>query len=243
MTGVSRRSALAAAGTVLSASLSGCTGMLPVVGGGGKSQLTKYLETVRERTATYDGDRQAAIEDGWSQVYGPVIPGQGWHFVNTELTAKAIKRGSFRVEEPPILMFDTDGNLGCVEYGGPATKIPANPDLFSDVDAEDGWGTHQAATHVYADGESTVTPLPERSLEDVMTVDWWRDLGYVDGSIEPGDTVELRFGPFGRENSEPRERVVDFVTTHPDLHSVHLWVHEENPEGAFAPVHPDFARP
>lgn len=239
---MSRRSALAAAGTVLSASLSGCIGGLPIVGNGGKSQLAKYAETVREKTAKYDGDRQTAIEDGWSQVYGPVIPGQGWHFVNTALTGKAIERGSFRVEEPPILMFDTDGNLGCVEYGGPASKIPSNADLFEGVDSEDGWGTHKAATHVYADGTETVTPLSERSLEEILTVNWWRDLGYVDGSIEPGDTVEMRFGPFGRESSQPEERVVDFVTTHPDLRSVHFWVHEENPEGMFSPIHPDFAR-
>jgi len=236
---VTRRAAVAAAGTALSGSLAGCIGSIL----GGQSQLTRYAERAREATAAYDGDRQAAIEDGYSRVLGPLIPGQGWHFVNEAYTGRAIERGTFRPEEPPILMFDRDGNLGCVEYGAPAPEIPRQPDIFSDVDAEVEWGVHRAATHVYADGQEEVTPLSERSIDEVMTVDWWRDLGYIDDSIEAGDTVELRFGPWQAESDTPEQRVVDFVTAHPDLRSVHFWVHQENPQGEFAPVHPEFAQP
>ncbi len=235
-----RRDAVAAVGTALSASLAGCVGGLL---GGGTSQVKRYAERAREATAAYDGDRRAAIEDGYSRVLGPLIPGQGWHFSNPEYTQKALERGEFTVEEPPILMFDRDGNLGCVEYGGPDPRMPQRPDLFSDVDAEVSWGVHRAATHVFADGEAAVTPLAERTTDEIMTVAWWRDLGYVDDSIEAGDEVEMRFGPWQAERPEPETRVVDFVTTHPDLRSVHFWVHQENPQGAFAPAHPDFAQP
>jgi len=238
---VTRRDAVAALGTALSTSLAGCVGGL--LGGGAKSQVKRYAERVRQETGKYDGDRRAAIEDGYSRVLGPLIPGQGWHFANPEYTRRALERGEFTVEEPPILMFDREGNLGSVEYGGPDPQMPQSPDLFSDVSAEVGWGVHRAATHVFADENAAVTPLSERTIDEIMTVEWWRDLGYVDDTIEVGDEVEMRFGPWQAEREEPDTRTVDFVETHPDLRSVHFWVHTENPEGMFAPAHPDFAQP
>ena len=238
---VTRRDAVAAVGTALSASLAGCVGGL--LGGGATSQVQRYADEAREATAQYDGDRRAAIEDGYTRVLGPLIPGQGWHFSNPEYGRRALERGSFDLTEPPILMFDRDGNLGSVEYGGPDPKMPQRPDLFADVDADVAWGVHRAATHVFADGEDAVTPLPERTIDEIMTVDWWRDLGYVDNGITAGDEVEMSFGPWQAESETPETRVVDFVTTHPDLRSVHFWVHAENPQGMFAPAHPDFAQP
>ncbi len=120
--------------------------------------------------------------------------------------------------------------------------MPRSLNLFSDVSAEVEWGVHRAATHVFADREDPVTPLSERTIDEIMTVEWWCGLGIVDDSIEVGDEVEIRFGPWQAESQETETRVVDVVTKHPDLRSVHFWVHEDNPEGMFAPTHPDFAR-
>lgn len=233
-----RRALLKAAGAAGAVSLSGCVGTLPVVGGG-KSQLTKYAEQVREQTAKYDGDRKAAIEDGYKQVFGPLVPGQGWHFQNPAFAKKAVKNGEFKIDEPPILGYDTNGNIGYVEYGAPTPTVSQQPSLFSDISEPPSWAVHKTATHVYADENEEVVPAPQRPLDEIMTPEYWTEFNPPNPDIEPGDEVTLSFGA----DSQKETRVADFVVTHPDLTSLHFWVHEENPEGIFAPVHPDFAQP
>jgi len=240
MPGSTRRNLLQATGVAGAVSLAGCVG--GILGGGGQSQVTKYADQVREATADYQ-DRQAAIDDGYELVFGPKVVGEGWHFQHPGYTERAVEEGGFVVDEPPVLTYDDEGTLGSVEYGAPAPEIPQSPDLFSDVQEEEvQWGVHQAATHVYADGQEEVTPLSERSLDEIMNPDHWTEFNPPDTGLEAGDTVELRFGAAGVENP-PEERVADYVFSHPGLRSLHFWVHRENTEGMFSPVNPDFAQP
>ncbi len=84
---VTRRDTVATVGTALSASLAVAGRPL---GDGATSQAQRYAERAREATAAYDGDRRAVIEDGYTNVLGPQIPGQGWHFSNPDHTRKAL---------------------------------------------------------------------------------------------------------------------------------------------------------
>jgi hypothetical protein len=239
MSGSTRRQLLtAAAGVAASVSLTGCVGGFNVLGSGGKSQTTKYAERVREATAKYDGDRRAALEDGYNAVLGPYANLHGWHFQNRAYVKRAAEEGGFRLEEPPLLGYDNEGNLTFVEYGGPISATPQTPKLFSDVSEPPEWGVHKAATHLYADPDPTVTPLSERPLDELLRLDRWAHLIPPDPSIEPGDEVTRDFGIDDKEYT----RVVDAAAGHPDLRGVHFWVHLENPDGMFAPTHPDLKR-
>lgn len=202
---------------------------------GGESQLEEYKQRAREATAQYDGDWQAAVEDGF-EPGGPYVPGMGWHFSHPGRIEAAIENG-FSVDEPPMLTFDKEGNLGSVEYGGPSSQLSQSPDLFSEFDDAD-WSVHGEATHLMATPDDEVADPAEMSLDELLTPDHWMEFAPPDRSIEPGDTVEKDFTGDG----EPEERVVDITFTHDSLVTLHFWVHEENPEGVFAPSNPNFAQ-
>lgn len=51
---------------------------------------------------------------------------------------------------------------------------------------------------------------------------------------------ESVFGTLEAKQGDRTERVVDVVATHPDLNTLHAWVHTENPEGVFAPSNPEY---
>lgn len=239
MSDSTRRALLKSAGVAGAASLAGCVGGLPVVGNGGRSQLTKYAEQIRESTKKYDENRELARQEGYEAVFGPLVPGQGWHFQHLGYTQEAAQNGEFDLEKPQILGYDTEGRLGYVEYGAPVGQVPQPPELFSDVDAEVEWAPHRAGTHILANEDDEVKPLPEWSIDELMTRGVWADLAPPDPNIERGDEVEV---PFGASRTVDT-RVADFVTTHPDLFGTHFWVHQENSEGMFAAVNPDFAQP
>lgn len=256
----SRRRTLAAAGTALAVGLAGCAG------GGGEgastraetatetptttptatetptASLDEQLRTVREATAKYE-DPKRALADGFKPG-GPYVPGMGWHFQNPQWLGRAAENG-FSLERPPVLTYlETDSGLalGAAEFAAPATAVPDDPDLFNDGDAEATaeWHTHEAATHVFALDDGEATPLEDLPLSDWTTRGAWSEFRPPDPDLARGDAVSLNWGSPHGTKGERTERVVDFVTTHPDLRTLHAWVHAENPDGVFAPVNPEY---
>lgn len=206
------------------------------------SALADQLETVREATADFE-DPEAALESGFKPG-GPYVPGMGWHFQNPEWAEQAAKDG-FDLEKPPILTYveTEDGlTLGAAEYGAPVQAVPESPDLFDDEDADanEAWETHGAATHVFAKPDGERTSPDEITFEEWTTKDDWAEFSPPDGDLSAGDTVSLNWGTASGKEGDRTERVADVVNTHPDLRALHVWVHEDNPEGVFAPVNPRF---
>lgn len=207
-----------------------------------EASLETQLDRVREATAAYT-DPRAALEDGFKPG-GPYVPGMGWHFQHPQRLQSAAENG-FGLTEPPILTYleTEDGlTLGSVEYGAPAQAISETPDLFEDegADASESWETHGAATHVFAMPDGEQTNPEDISFEDWTTPDYWAEFSPPDSDLSAGDTVSLDWGTASGKEGDRTERVADVVSTHPDLTALHVWAHEENPEGVFAPVNPRF---
>lgn len=206
------------------------------------ASLDDQLRRVREATTRYEDPAQA-LPDGFKPG-GPYVPGMGWHFQHPERLGAAAETG-FTLEKPPILTYlETESGLqlGAVEYGAPAPALPADPDLFNDESAAatETWHVHEAATHVFALPDDTATSLQDLTLSDWTTRGAWTEFSPPNKDLQRGDTVALNWGtPHGKEGDRT-ERVVDFVTTHPDLTTLHAWVHTDNPDGVFAPVNPEF---
>lgn len=235
---MSRRRALAGGGAALVAGLAGCAG----IGGEEESELQQQLGRVREATSQYE-DPTVALDDGF-QVSGPYVPGMGWHFTHPE-RAQRIGREGFSIEDPNLLTYletDDGPTLGSVEYGAPAEAVPDDPDLFADenADATEEWHVHGAATHVFANGDGERTDPGTVPFDEWVTRDNWTEFSPPDDSVSAGDTVALNWGtPHGKEG-ETSERVADVVANHPDLRTLHAWVHLDNPEGVFNPVNPEY---
>lgn len=256
---MNRRQFITAA-TAVSPFIAGCTG-----GGGGSengatttpaptrtatasptstpvASLNDQLRRVREATTRYEDPAQA-LQDGFKPG-GPYVPGMGWHFQHPKRLKAAGKNG-FTLTKPPILTYlETDSGLtlGAVEYGAPAKAAPDSPDLFNDEEADttEKWHTHKAATHVFALPDDNATSLENVTLKEWTKRGTWTEFRPPDEDLQRGDTVSLNWGtPHGKEG-ERTERVVDLVTTHPDLTTLHAWVHTDNPDGVFAPTNPEF---
>lgn len=261
----SRRSFLKAAGVGTIASLAGCTAGQDESDGEDEATTTEadaetttaeptedeaaesdgpaladQLDRVRSATEGY-ADPEAALEDGF-QLSGPYVPGMGWHFVHPERN-REYAESDIDIERPNMLTYlETDDGLelAAVEYGVPTDADV--PDLFDDEDAEaeEEWHTHEAATHVFAVPDGEATDMNEVSFEDLTTNDHWAEFHPPDGELARGDEVALNWGtPHGKEGDRT-ERVADLVTNHPGMHTLHAWVHVDNPEGVFAPVHPEY---
>ena len=237
MTRSTRRSLLKMTGVAGTASLAGCVGGL--LGGGGQSEVDRLAEEARQSTEKYDGDIQSAIDDGYEAVFGPLVPGQGYHVQNLGYSKEAAEAGEFDITKPQILGFDSDQSLGYVEYGAPDPAIGNQPGLFAEVSEPPEWEVHRAGTHILADESDSVKPIPEWTPDELMTPGRWADLAPPRQDIEPGDEVTVEFGA----SRQTETRIVDHVTTHPDIRGIHFWVHEENPQGIFAPAHPDWSQP
>lgn len=234
----SRRSFLTTVGGGIAVASAGCLNGFA----GGENQLETELDTVRSATAEYEDPKQA-LEDGF-QPGGPYVPGMGWHFTHPGRLQEAAENG-LDLEKPPMLTYlDTDDGLklGSAEFGVPEPAVEGTPDLFSDGNAEaaEEWHGHEAATHVFANGDGEQNDPSNLSLDELLVRDAWTEFSPPDESIEAGDTVALNWGtPHGKEG-EKTERVVDLVTNHPPLKTLHAWVHAENPEGVFSPVNPEY---
>lgn len=232
-----RRDVLRLGAAGLAAGVAGCTGQI-----GGGSSLESQLETVASETEQFS-EPGAALEAGF-QVAGPVAPGQGWHFIHEERVQAAAQEGP-DLSEPQVLTYDTDLELVAVEWAVPSEAVDEEPDLFDTegADATEEWHTHGAATHVLANGDGEATPPDQLGMDDLMTNDNWSAFLPPEQGLEPGDEVSLEWGvEADRESMEDGEaRVVDVPATHPAMETLHVWAHEENPEGVFHPTHPDVA--
>lgn len=258
----SRRKALAATVGGIATALAGCTGAANNANSGGETTTTQtptetstetttavqesldeQLATVREATAGY-ADVEKALDDGY-EFGGPYVPGMGWHVQNPDYLEQAAKSG-FDLEKPPILTYleTEDGlTLGSAEFGAPAQAVSETPDLFADenADATEEWHAHDAATHVFATPDDQQTDPQNLSLDELATRDYWTEFHPPDHDLSAGDTVSLNWGTASGKDGERTERVADIVSTHPELRTLHVWVHADNPEGVFAPVNPRFA--
>lgn len=233
-----RRKLIASLGVAATALTAGCAGSLT---SGGK--LQQQLDTVKKATKKYK-DPKAAAKDGF-KVMGPYVPGMGWHF-NHPGRSKEIAKNGFSLEKPNLLTYvktDSGLKLGSVEWGAPVKAAPENPNLFADenADATEKWHTHKAATHVFATGDGSQNKPSNVPFKQWVTNDNWSEFRPPDKNLSPGDKAKLNWGALKGKQGDRSERVVDLAITHPDLTTLHAWVHTENPEGVFAPMNPDYA--
>lgn len=216
----------------------GLTGCIGAIGGG--NELEQQLETVREATSRYR-DPKRALEDGFV-AGGPYVPGMGWHWQHPQRGREAAESG-FDIEKPNLLVYQNvdDGlDLGAVEWGAPVEAVPEDPDLFADTGGSETWHVHEAATHVFALPDAKPTKPPNVPFDAWVTNDHWAEFRPPDPDLESGDPVALNWGSLEAKSGERTERIVDVAASHPDLNTLHAWVHAENPEGVFHPVNPEY---
>lgn len=235
---VSRREAMKAIGAGSIAATTGCLGASTA-----ENELQSQLSSVEEATSQY-ADPKTALDEGFT-VMGPYVPGMGWHFNHPERTEEIVENG-FDIETPNLLTYvqtDSGLQLGSVEWGAPVEAVPENPDLFADenADATEKWHVHEAATHVFAVPDDERTKPSDVPPKQWLTNDHWAEFRPPDGDLEPGDEVSLHWGSLEAKEGEKSERVVDLAITHPDLRTLHAWVHTENPDGVFSPMNPEFS--
>lgn len=229
----SRRTALASIGTATVIGLAGCQGRRQAT----KSQLQKQLDTVRTETQKYK-DPKKAVEDGF-KITGPYVPGMGWHFMHPKRVKSAANEGMQRTK-PQILTYNKEMQLGAVEWGVPKQAVDGSLDLFADenADATETWHPHETATHVFAKPDGKQTSPKQVSFADWTTNDNWAEFRPPDENLSPGDEIALNWGSPKANEGEKETRIVDVASTHPDLTTLHVWVHTENPEGVFNPINP-----
>jgi len=240
-TTVSRRQALKGiGGSAALVSLSGCSA-LP----GGGSEFESQMETLRTQYQKYDNNIEAALSDGYTAILGPMVPGMGWHLINREEGQRQIEEG-FDPETPNGLLYDNERNLGGVEWSFPAESV-GTPDIFADdnVDAQERWKVHEAASHVYANGNGEQTNREDLTVDDMFKNQNWAEFLPARRDLEAGQTLDTAWGRLIQDQSQledTEERVIDFVTHHPDLLNLTAWVFAENENGMMAETHPEFAQ-
>ena len=207
------------------------------------ARLKTQFQSVQEATAKYQ-DTEAARADGYA-VLGPYMEGMGWHFINQGYVSEAANTGLTR-EKPPLLTYvrTSDGlALGAIEYAVPVDAVESELDLFADEGTPytEAWGTHHAATHVFATPDSMQRDANSFDLETLLQSDNWSEYTPADASLSPGDTATLDWGSTTGKTGDRTMRTVDFVITHPELRTLHVWLHMDNPDGVFAETNPRFA--
>lgn len=213
--------------------------------------LDAQLTEVREATSKYE-DPQKAIDDGF-RIMGPYVSGMGWHFMNPERVQVAAEDG-FTLTEPQLLTYGDPGDgldglvLGAVEYAIPVGVRDYTeenpPDMFADEDGQETWHVHPSAEHAFVmRGDPSSEDFPE-SAADVPLDERLRSTNWLEiapgGSpgepmLEPGTML---VGDFRGERVMNTRAVVS-SSVHPDLLTLHAWVHEDNPEGVFAGHNPE----
>lgn len=213
--------------------------------------LDDQLQRVREATEQY-ADPQVAMDDGF-QLMGPFVPGMGWHFINEANVQAAVEDG-FDIEQPQLLTYgDTgagcDGELvlGAVEYAipvGPRGFDEENPpDVFADEDADAtaDWHIHPRAEHVFTLSVDPEAGIPDdfpTSPADAAFTDQLRTTNWIEltpggepesPKFEHGEVLLTDFNARGALNA----RAVVEAFVHPDLWTLHAWVHHDNPDGVF----------
>jgi len=211
-----------------------------------EASLDDQLAAVRDATEKY-ADPQVALEDGY-RVLGPFVPGMGWHFISQDAVQSAAQNG-LDVERPQVLVYgDTgagcDGELvlGAVEYAIPVGARgygeDSPPDIFNDDEGEEHWHVLHAAEHVLAVPDDPGaddfpgSPADVALADQVRTTNWLQvapggDPGsptFQHGQIIAGDLAD---------GATLDARAVVGASVHPDLWTLHAWVHRENPAGVF----------
>lgn len=216
------------------------------------ASLNEQLETVKSATEDY-ADPEVAMDDGY-ELMGPFVPGMGWHFLNVANVEAAIQDG-FDLERPQLLTYGDTGAachgelvLASVEYGIPVGAGGYDdenpPDIFNDEDDSEQWHIHHAAEHVFAlpaeaHADHSSESSTEVSLSDKLRTTNWVEIvpGGEPGSpmFEPGTMIvaDLEGG------SVLDARAVVGSSVHPDLWTLHVWAHLDNPDGLFTPINPD----
>lgn len=207
------------------------------------NELRQQVQNVRDSTAEYQ-DMELARSDGYT-VLGPYQEGMGWHLINEGQVAEAANSG-FTLEKPPLLTYVRTGDglrLASVEYAAPVAEVESNPDLFADdgTPVTETWNTHHEATHVFATPDNMQADVKSFALETLLTNEHWSEYTPADDSLKPGETATLNWGSTEGKSGERTMRTVDFVITHPELRTLHVWLHEDNPRGVFAETNPRFA--
>jgi hypothetical protein len=225
-----------------------------------EESLDDQLKRVREATAKYTNP-QVALEDGY-HLMGPFVPGMGWHFINEANVQAAVEEG-FDIEQPQLLTYgDTgascDGELvlGSVEYAipvGPRGFDQENPpDVFNDDEAEASaeWHIHHGAEHAFTLPVDPEAGLPDdfpESPADAAFADLVRTTNWVEltpggepgaPKLEHGEMLLTDLNARGTLNA----RAVVGALAHPDLWTLHAWVHYDNPDGVFTPHNPTLPR-
>lgn len=218
----------------------GLIGSTVSAGGASADQgtLQQQLETAESATEQYS-DPQDAIDAGFEVILGPYVPGMGWHFFNPVNLQDAVENG-LEIDTPQLLTYDDAGGnlkLGAVEYAIPVGARGYDednpPDLFADegTDAEEHWHIHPQAEHAFA--FPPPPPSNDPGLDEMLHTSRWVEVVYTDGTTEPvfnpGETIVTDFNGGGRLDP----RVVLHSAAHPDLWTLHAWVHKRNPDGVF----------
>lgn len=252
-----RRTVLKAAGTgaVVSSLAFGATAT-------DDESLDDQLAKAKQATEKY-ANPQKALDDGFT-LMGPFVPGMGWHFLNEANVQAAVENG-FNIEQPQLLTYgdtgagcDGDGELvlGAVEYaipvGARGFDEETPPDVFADEDADATaeWHIHHKAEHVFTLPVNPEKGLPEdfpaspadaAFTDQLQTTNWVEltpggDLGAP--KFEHGEMLLTDFNARGPLNA----RAVVGASVHPDLWTLHAWVHHDNPNGVFTAHNPDLPR-
>ncbi|WP_458207931.1 hypothetical protein [Haladaptatus sp. NG-SE-30] len=233
------------AGTATSMTISG------TVGAHDKDSLDDQVTKVKDATSKYTNP-QKALDDGY-QVMGPYVTGMGWHFMHHGRVQAAAKNG-LTLTEPQLLTYGDTGEgikglvLGAVEYAIPVGAGDFSeenpPDLFDDEDSAETWHTHHSAEHVFAmRGDPRSEKFPE-SITDVPPAERVRSTRWLEISPggKPGEPMlEPKTALVGdlRGDEVTNARMVVSSSVHPDLLTLHAWVHQNNPEGVFAEINPE----
>jgi hypothetical protein len=234
--------------TVLKALATGVAGGIATGSASAQTAFEDELATVEAATERYR-DVRAALEDGF-QPGGPYVPRMGWHWLHPERVRAAAENGP-SLEEPQVLVYaDTDPGspdghlvLAAAEWGVPAGAQGYTeenpPDLFSDdgADAEEHWHVHPSASHLFASGDGQVTDPQSLSVAQLIQRGQWTEVP-PDRDVQPGDEVTADWGLTGTTET----RTVDMVPEpHPDLLTLHAWVHLPNREHPLAETNPNLA--
>lgn len=245
-----RRSLLKAFGVgIATSSVLGTAAAKGRSGANSSQPFHRQLRKVEQATKRFTNLDQA-LREGY-RISGPYVPGMGWHVTNPAYVQKAAEHGPGLVE-PPILTYNLDLELGSVEYAVPVPEGHGHhdshtPNLFNDEESDhhphhgpsesEARHVHGKAQHIFSNHDGEYNPGAATKEELLDPVNWVELSAHIpvfpdpDWSLEAGDTLYIDGEEWG---------VIDVLSVHPSMNTLHAWVHYENPAGVFAGRNPEF---